>query len=74
MPTATGTILLVQESRFRLLAEDGRGMSFLLAHDAALEPQDLPALAHRRVRVDYRRAPGLMAAIAHDLHLLERLP
>jgi hypothetical protein len=67
MRSITGTILVVQESRFRLLTQAGRGMHFVLAHDARLEPQDLPALAHRRVRVDYQPAPGLRAHIAHAL-------
>lgn len=71
MPVATGTILVVQETRFRLLAEDGRGMVFLLAHDAPLEPQDLPTLTHRRVRVSYEQSPTLIAGIARDLELIE---
>ena len=53
MPSVTGTVLLVQESRFRLLTDDGRGLTFLLAYDASMEPQDLPPLTDRRVRVDY---------------------
>ena len=72
MPRATGTILLVQEGRFRLLTDHGRGMVFILAHDAPLEPQDLPALTHRRVEVDYLPAPGLIASIARNLHPLEK--
>ena len=44
MPTTEGTILVVQEGRFRLLTDDGRGLVFLLASDAAPEPQDLPPL------------------------------
>ena len=71
MRSATGTILLVQESRFRLLTDDGRGLTFLLAHDAPLEPQDLPALANRRVRVEYEDAPKLVAGIARDLLVLD---
>lgn len=71
MPTTTGTILVVQESRFRLLTEDGRGLVFLLAHDAPLEPQHLPPLAHRRVRVDYDPSPTLIAGIARDVQLLQ---
>ncbi|MGK7867169.1 hypothetical protein [Falsiroseomonas sp. E2-1-a20] len=67
MRSIAGTILVVQESRFRLLTAAGRGLHFLLAHNANLEPQDLPALAHRRVRVDYEPAPGLRAHIAHAL-------
>lgn len=71
MAVATGTVLLVQETRFRLLTEDGRGHVFLLAHDAPLEPQDLPQLTHRRVRVDYDGSGTLIAGIARDIHLLE---
>lgn len=70
MPVAEGTILVVQESRFRLLTEDGRGLVFLLAHDAPLEPQDLPPLAHRRVRVDYEESSKLIAGIARYLRVL----
>lgn len=71
MPSATGTVLLVQEGRFRLLTEDGRGMMFLLAHDAPMEPQDLPPLTGRRVRVDYEDAPKLVAGVVRDLALFD---
>lgn len=70
MPSITGTILLVQESRLRLLTEDGRGEVFLLAHDAPIEPQDLPPLAGRRVRLSYHASPRLMAGVVTDLDLL----
>lgn len=70
MPSVTGRILLVQESRFRLLTDDGRGMVFLLGYDAPLEPQDLPFLTHRRVRVDYDESSKLVAGVAHDLQVL----
>jgi hypothetical protein len=71
MRSITGTILLAQESRFRLLTEDGRGETFLLAHDAPIEPQDLPPLVGRRARIRFSPAPQLMAGVAHDLVLLE---
>lgn len=71
MPTATGTILLVQESRIRLLAEDGRGMVLVLSHDAPIEPQDLPPLTGRRVRLRYRPSPRLVAGIVDDLQPLD---
>ena len=71
MPSVTGTVLLVQESRFRLLTDDGRGLTFLLAYDAPMEPQDLPPLTDRRVRVDYEQAPKLVAGIARDLAVLD---
>ncbi len=71
MPTVEGTVLVVQESRVRVLTDDGRGLLFLLAHDAPLDPQDLPPLTHRRVRVDYDESATLIAGVARDLQLLE---
>lgn len=71
MPSAEGTVLLVQESRFRLLDDHGRGGLFVLAPDAPLGPQDLPALTGRRVRVEYEKADGLVAGIARDLWMLD---
>lgn len=71
MPQAVGTILVVQETRFRLLTDDGRGLVFLLAHDAPLEPQHLAGLVYRRVRVDYDDSPKLIAGIVRDLHPVE---
>lgn len=70
MPQLTGTVLLVQESRLRLLAEDGRGHVFLLAPDAPIEPQDLPALTGRRVRLAYRTAPKLLAGVITDIGVM----
>jgi hypothetical protein len=63
-------VLLVQESRFRLLTDDGRGETFLLSHAAPIEPQDLTPLTGRRVRVHYERAPKLLAFIAQDMQML----
>ncbi|MGG5811251.1 hypothetical protein [Falsiroseomonas sp. CW058] len=71
MQSITGTILLVQESRFRLLTGQGRAETFLLSHAAPIEPQDLTPLAGRRVRVRCERAPGLLAFVARDLQLLD---
>ena len=44
-------------------------MHFLLAHDASLEPQDVPPLKRdqRRVRVDYTEPSRLVAHVAHAL-------
>lgn len=63
----TGTLLLIQESRFRLLRDDGRGLSFALSPSAPLEPQDLAPLLHRRVRVRFRRQKGMLAETAHAI-------
>lgn len=70
MPQVTGTVLLVQESRLRLLDDRGRGHVFLLAPDAPIEPQDLPHLTGRRVRLDYHASPKLLAGVVTDLGLL----
>lgn len=70
MDEVTGRILLVQEGRFRLLRDDGAGQSFALAPGAGLEPQDLPALRNRRVRVRFRPVDGLLAGAVHALDAL----
>ncbi len=71
MQSVNGRVLMVQESRFRLLRDDGRGLTLVLAPSAAIEPQDLPPLTHRRVRVAWRAAPGLTGGTAHRLELLD---
>ena len=69
MKSVEGIITLAQEGRFALVADDGRVMHFLLAHDASLEPQDLAPLQRRqrRVRVDYTEPSRLVAYVAHAL-------
>jgi hypothetical protein len=69
MRSVKGIITLVQEGRFTLVADSGRVMQFLLAHDASLEPQDLPPLKRdrRRVRVNYSEPSRLVAYVAHSL-------
>ena len=71
MQAATGMIDVVQEGRFRLALPDGRSMLFVLSHDAALDPQDLPSLARNglAVRVHFERGPHLDARIAHDVKM-----
>jgi len=69
MKVATGRVLLVQEGRFRLLQDDGRALVLVLGTHAAIEPQDLPALLNRRVRVSWTQAPGLMAGEARDVEV-----
>jgi hypothetical protein len=69
MQSVDGVITLVQEGRFAIVTDGGRVMQFLLAHDASLEPQDLPLLKRdrRRVRVDYTDPSHLVAHVAHAL-------
>lgn len=71
MQQAIGKVIVVQEGRFRLLSEDGRGLLFLLHHGAPIEAQDLPALKQRRVRVRYEDGKGLIAGIARDIAVLD---
>jgi hypothetical protein len=63
MQTIVGTLIIAQEGRFQLLDRDGIGHHFLLHHRAAVEPDQLPPLLHRRVRVTYR--PGATSIIGH---------
>ena len=69
MQSAEGVIILAQEGRFVVVTDGGRVMHFLLAHDASLEPQDLPLLKRdrRRVRVHYTEPSRLVAHVAHAL-------
>lgn len=73
MGTADGIITLVQEGRFKLVTNDGHVMHFVLAHDAAAEPEDLPPLARAqtRVRVGYTRTDRLIAVVAHRIEVLQ---
>jgi len=73
MQSAEGVITLVQEGRFALVKDDGRVMHFILAHDASLEPQDLPPLKRdqRRVRIDYTEPRRLVAHVAHRLRIAD---
>ena len=66
MRTTTGTVVAVQENRFRLVDDGGRARLFLLAHDADLEAQDLPQLQRdqTRVTVHHKPAPDRIADLA----------
>jgi hypothetical protein len=69
MHSATGVITVVQEGRFRIVLPNGRSILFALAHNALIEPQDLPALAAYEVpvTVHFEDGPHLDARIAYDL-------
>jgi hypothetical protein len=73
MRSVRGFVSAVQEGRFRLVADDGRVMPFVLSHKASAEPQDLPPLAARaaRVRVSYSDGPHLIANVAHRVDIEE---
>ena len=51
MQRLDGVITIVQESRFQLVDDEGVAHHFLLGHRAAIEPEQLPPLLERRIRV-----------------------
>ncbi len=63
---ATGHITIVQETRFRLVTDDGRGLLFTLDRGAPPGAAELCRLrdAGERVRVEYRGEPDLAGAVA----------
>ena len=69
MKSAEGVITLAQEGRFELVTDTGRVMQFVLAHDAAIEPQDLPSLQRGQltVEVDYTELSRIIGCLAHTL-------
>ncbi len=73
MQSIVGTMVIAQEERFQLLDRDGRGHQFLLHYRSAAEPDQLPPLLHRRVRVCYRPAAeaDIISHIAMQIDLLE---
>ena len=56
MQSIVGTLVIAQEERFQLLDRDGVGHQFLLHYGSPVEPDQLPPLLHRQVRVSYRPA------------------
>jgi hypothetical protein len=68
-----GRISIVQEQRFRLVTDDGRGLLLTLAESAPLEDSDLRRF-HRegaRVRVEYAGEPNVNSGVAYSIQLLE---
>ena len=71
MPHMTGTVTIVQESRFQLT--DGQGVShlFLLGHGAMAEPEQLAPLqrAQSRVRVRYIQPRNIIGMVARSIEV-----
>jgi hypothetical protein len=61
----TGHISLLQEQRFRLITDDGRGFLFTLARSASFQLPELQHLqkSHTRVRVQYSGDPNTVSAL-----------
>lgn len=71
MQSMTGVVTIVQENRFQLLDDDGVSHHFLLWHAAATEPEQLPLVLHKRVRVSYTDPANLIGHTARRIVLLE---
>jgi hypothetical protein len=71
MRSMQGVITIVQEGRFQLVDDDGVAHHFLLGHKAALEPEQLPGLLMRRIRVDYHDPSGIIGHEARRILLLD---
>jgi hypothetical protein len=65
MATASGRITLVQEGRFRLVTDDGRGLLLRPTPRANVGVEDLCRLheSGARVRVEYRGEPNLASGV-----------
>ena len=51
MTIATGIVTIAQENRFQLAVDGGGTRIFVVAHDAAIDPDQLAALQQRQSRV-----------------------
>jgi hypothetical protein len=73
MQSMVGTLVIAQEGRFQLLDLDGVGHLFLLHYGSAVEPDQLPSLLHRPIRVFYRQtaAKNIIGRTAVSIDLLE---
>ena len=71
MHSVEGVVIIVQESRFQLLDDNGVAHHFLLAHNAAAEEEQLPVLLQRRVRVRYTDPDNLIGHVASKILLLD---
>jgi hypothetical protein len=71
MRSVSGIVTVVQESRFRLLGDDQVERQFVLAHDAAAEPEDLGPLqrSQAHVTVRYEGSRDLIAGIARAIEV-----
>ncbi|HEY1267083.1 MAG TPA: hypothetical protein VGH16_07485 [Candidatus Binatia bacterium] len=72
MKTIAGRIAIIQEQRFRLIADNGRGFLFTLPHDSRLTYDDLSRVRDKsqRLVVEYEGEPNTISAVAAKIHLL----
>jgi hypothetical protein len=69
----TGYITVVQEERFRIVTDDGRGFLLTLARGADSSAAELEQLrnAHVRVRVSASGNPNTASGLAHDIEMIQ---
>ena len=69
--TISGTLGVVQESRFTLIDGQGAGHLFLLGHASLAEPSQLADLQRRqaRIRVSYTAAADILAHVARRIEI-----
>ena len=72
----TGRIIAVQEQRFRLITDDGRGFLFTVAGHGDIDLTELQYLQNSatRVRVDYVGEPNVISGVAHSIRSLSDHP
>lgn len=73
MPTMTGTVTIVQESRFQLTDDAGVSHLFLLGHASMAEPEQLVPLQHTqaRVRVTYMQPGNIIGMVARSVEVFD---
>ena len=66
---AIGRVIMVQESRFRIVTASGQAFLFGLSHAAGVDETDLLEFYRRNIPVivDYRGEPGLETGMAHSI-------
>lgn len=74
MQSIQGIVTIVQEGRFQVVDADGVGHHFLLSHNAAVEPEQLPPLQREQalVRVSFKPAADVIGHVAERIDLLDR--
>jgi hypothetical protein len=69
LATVSGIVTVAQENRFLLVLDEGSTRIFVLAHDAAINPDQLTALQAKQahIEVTFRRAGELIALEARAI-------
>ncbi len=67
-----GRIILVQEDRFRMVANSGGGYLFTLSLKSGIDQQDLERFrdADAEVLLEYEGEPNLASGVAHSVEPL----